>query len=604
MIASRREAAVGAIPSAVFCLGRLPCCPSSTCEGSDRDPAGLLPRAPADAVEAARAGVRELVEDVAARGTPPSPRRPVASTGSTRPRTPWRATGDELAAAGRSTPVLRTALLDAIERAAAHRAQRRASLVWTDRPGVRLVNGSCPCAGPACTPRRPRRLPLQRGHERRPRPGGRGRAGRPGHPGGGRDNILGAAALLGVEEVWLLGGAHAVAALACGTATVPAVDSVTGPGNLYVALAKREVAGRVRIDGFAGRPRWRCWPTPPPTRCWSPSTWSPRPSTTRWPPACWSPTTPTCGRRSSPMAQEVAAAAHRDRVEAAFAGQSATMLCDDREAMLAVAEAFAPEHLELLVADPASWPAGSATPAPCSSALDPGRPWHSPPAPTVLPTAGTARFASGLSTLDFLRTVQVATYDRDALATAAPTVAALSRAEDLPAHGRAVAARLDRPRSGAARGRGPGRGSGESSSRGVPRSVGRGRRSGPGLPGRCGSRTTWPGWCRTARRSWTCRCGSTPTRPPTPCPPRSSTTWPRRSGPGAARYPDREATELREALALHAGHGFEGTWAANGSNEVLQQLLLAFAAPAARPWWWSRPTPCTRCWPGPAAPGW
>jgi histidinol-phosphate/aromatic aminotransferase/cobyric acid decarboxylase-like protein len=73
------------------------------------------------------------------------------------------------------------------------------------------------------------------------------------------------------------------------------------------------------------------------------------------------------------------------------------------------------------------------------------------------------------------------------------------------------------------------------------------------------------------------------------------------------RYPDREATELREALALHAGHGFEGTWAANGSNEVLQQELASSScwpspAPAARPWSWSRPTPCTPCWPGPPAP--
>jgi len=64
----------------------------------------------------------------------------------------------------------------------------------------------------------------------------------------------------------------------------------------------------------------------------------------------------------------------------------------------------------------------------------------------VLPTAGTARFASGLSTFDFLRAVQVAEFDRDALAAAAPTVAALSAAEDLPAHGRAVAARLEATR--------------------------------------------------------------------------------------------------------------------------------------------------------------
>ena len=212
--------------------------------------------------------------------------------------------------------------------------------------------------------------------------------------------------------MWLLGGAYAVAALACGTATVPAVDSVTGPGSLYTALAKREVAGRVRIDGFAG---------PTEVAVLADATADPL------------------------LAREVAAAAHRDRVEAAFAGQSATVLCDDREAMLAVAEAFAPEHLELLVADPGEL-AGRVRNA---GAVFVG-PWtpvalgdYAAGTNHVLPTAGTARFASGLSTLDFLRTVQVATYDRDALAAAAPTVAALSRAEDLPAHGRAVAARLD-----------------------------------------------------------------------------------------------------------------------------------------------------------------
>jgi histidinol dehydrogenase len=120
------------------------------------------------------------------------------------------------------------------------------------------------------------------------------------------------------------------------------------------------------------------------------------------------------------------------------------VLCDDRAAMLAVAEAFAPEHLELLVADPGEL-AGRVRNA---GAVFVG-PWtpvalgdYAAGTNHVLPTAGTARFASGLSTLDFLRTVQVATYDRDALAGAAPTVAALSRAEDLPAHGRAVSARL------------------------------------------------------------------------------------------------------------------------------------------------------------------
>src|SRR5918993_1218815 len=368
--------------------------------GSDRDPAGVLPRAPAEAVEAARAGARQLVDDVAARGDAAVAEAARRFDGVDTAPAGWRATPDELADAEAALdPELRAALLDAIERARAfHQAQRPDALV---------------------TP---------------PGPGGRGHAA-----------ILGAAALLGVDEVWLLGGTQAVAALACGTETVPAVDSVTGPGNLYVALAKREVAGRVRTDGFAG---------PTEVAVLADATADPLlvavdlVAQAEHDPlaACllvtddadlWKAVEPL-------LAQEVAATAHRDRVEAAFAGQSATVLCDDRAAMLRVAEAFAPEHLELLVADPGGLAA---------QVRNAGAVFARPGAPVALgdyaagpnhalPTAGTARFASGLSTLDFLRTMQVATYDRDALAAAAPTVAALSRAEDLPAHGRAVAARL------------------------------------------------------------------------------------------------------------------------------------------------------------------
>ena len=423
--------------------------------GSDRDPAGLLPRAPADAVEAARAEVRRLVEDVAARGDAAVAEAARRLDGVDAAPAAWRATPDELAAAGqRLDPGLRAALVDAIDRARAfHEAQRPADVVWSQRPGVRLVQ---------------RFLPVGRAGVYVP--GGRGAypssvvmnvvpaqaagvgqvalATPPGPGGRGHPAILGAAALLGVDEVWLLGGAQAVAALACGTETVPAVDSVTGPGNLYVALAKREVAGRVRIDGFAG---------PTEVAVLADATADPLlvavdlVAQAEHDPlaACllvtddadlWKAVEPL-------LAAEVAAAAHRDRVEAAFAGQSAVVLCDDRAAMLAVAEAFAPEHLELLVADPDELAArvgnagavfvGPFTPVALGD--------YAAGTNHVLPTAGTARFAAGLSTLDFLRTMQIAEFDRDALAAAAPTVAALSAAEDLPAHGRAVAARLPGP---------------------------------------------------------------------------------------------------------------------------------------------------------------
>jgi histidinol dehydrogenase len=423
--------------------------------GSDRDPAELLPRAPAADVAAARASVRALVADVAARGDRAVAEAARRFDGADSPPAEWRATAAELAAAERALdPELRAALLDAIQRVRAfHQAQRPADLVWSDRPGVRLVQ---------------RFVPLRRAGVYVP--GGRGAypssvvmnvvpaqaagvesialATPPGPGGRGHPAVLAAAALLGVDEVWLLGGAQAVAALACGTATVPAVDSVTGPGNLYVALAKQEVADRVRTDGFPG---------PTEIAVLADAGADPRlvaldlVAQAEHDPlaACLLVTDePDLWKAVEPiLAEEVAATPRRELVERALAGQSAVVLCDDREAMLRVAEAFAPEHLELLVEDAA----GLAARVRSAGAVFVG-PWtpvalgdYAAGSNHVLPTAGTARFDGGLSTWSFLRPMQVAEFDRAALAEAAPTVAALSRAEELPAHGRAVAVRVAPP---------------------------------------------------------------------------------------------------------------------------------------------------------------
>ena len=116
--------------------------------GSDRDPAGLLPRAPGEAVEAARAEVRRLVEDVAARGDAAVAEATRRFDGVDTAPAAWRATADELAAAGAALdPGQRAALLDAIDRARAfHEAQRPADVVWSERPGVRLVQRFLPLA--------------------------------------------------------------------------------------------------------------------------------------------------------------------------------------------------------------------------------------------------------------------------------------------------------------------------------------------------------------------------------------------------------------------------------------------------------------------------
>jgi histidinol dehydrogenase len=421
--------------------------------GSDRDPAELLPRAPAAAVQAARAEVRDLVADVTARGDAAVADAARRFDGVDAPPAAWRATAGELAAAEAALdPQLRAALTDAIGRVRAfHRAQRPADLIWTGRPGVRLVQRFVPLrrAGvyaPGGRAAYPSSVVMNVVPAQAAGVGAVALATPPGPGGRGHPAVLAAARLLGVEEVWLLGGAQAVAALACGTQTVPAVDSVTGPGSLHVALAKREVADRVRVDGFAG---------PTEVAVLADATADPLlvavdlVAQAEHDPlaACLLVTDdPDLWKAVEPLlAEEVAAATHRDRVEAALAGQSAVVLCDDRAAMLRVAEAYAPEHLELLVRDPAEL-AGRVRDA---GAVFVG-PWtpvalgdYAAGSNHVLPTAGTARFASGLSTLDFLRAVQVVEFDRDALAAAAPTVAALAHAEGLPAHGRAVAARFE-----------------------------------------------------------------------------------------------------------------------------------------------------------------
>jgi histidinol dehydrogenase len=417
-----------------------------------RDPAALLPRAPAADVAAARAAVRALVADVAERGDDAVAEASRRFDGVDSPPAAWRATPEELAAAEAALGVeLRAALVDAAARAREfHAAQVPPPLVWQGRDGVRLEQ---------------RHVPLRRAGVYVP--GGLGAypssvimnvvpaqaagveqvalATPPGRDGRGHPAVLGAAALLGVDEVWLVGGAQAIAALACGTRTIPAVDSVTGPGNIYVAMAKQEVAGRVRTDGFAG---------PTEVAIIADDTADPRAvaadlvAQAEHDPlaacllitadeAVWKAVEPLLG-------EEVAATRHRDRVEQAFAGQSAVVLTTDQDRALAVAEAFAPEHLELLCTGAAALAARVRN----AGAVFVGH--HTPVAlgdyaagtNHVLPTAGTARFASGLSTLNFLRPMQVAEFSAAALAAAAPTVAALSAAENLPAHGRAVEVRV------------------------------------------------------------------------------------------------------------------------------------------------------------------
>jgi histidinol dehydrogenase len=267
---------------------------------------------------------------------------------------------------------------------------------------------------------------------------------------GGRPHpsILAACALLGVDEVYAVGGAQAVALAAYGdvAAGVAPVDLITGPGNVYVAAAKRLVRGVVGIDAEAG-----------PTEIAVLAD------------ATADPVHVAADLISQAEHDELAAAVlvtdsaelatavdaavdrraattfHADRVRTSLtAAQSGIVLVDDLAAAVAVSNAYAPEHLEVQTADP--WPLVADLTEAGAVFVGPGSPVslgdYAAGSNHVLPTGGTARFAAGLSVRPFLRQQQVIDYSLDALRAAQPVVRALADAEGLPAHGDAVDARF------------------------------------------------------------------------------------------------------------------------------------------------------------------
>jgi histidinol dehydrogenase len=264
-------------------------------------------------------------------------------------------------------------------------------------------------------------------------------------------SVLAACALLGVREVHAVGGAQALAMFAYGTADCEPVDVITGPGNVYVAAAKRVLRGVVGTDGENGPTEVAIIAddTADPVHVAADLIAQAEHDELA---ACLL-VTPDAGladRVDDELGLQVPATRHRARVERALAGQSACVLVDDLDAALAVSDAWAPEHLEIQARDPGKLAArvGNA-----------GAVFAGPYAPVslgdylagsnhVLPTGGTARHTSGLSVLPFLRLVNVVECDREALAATAPLIDALGGAEDLAAHVAAVRARV--PREGGA----------------------------------------------------------------------------------------------------------------------------------------------------------
>ncbi|MDW4551383.1 histidinol dehydrogenase [Defluviimonas sp. D31] len=259
--------------------------------------------------------------------------------------------------------------------------------------------------------------------------------------------VLLAARLAGVDTVYRIGGAQAIAALAYGTATIRPVDKITGPGNAYVAAAKRRVFGRVGIDMIAG-----------PSEILVIADKDNDPD--------WIALDLLSQAEHDESAQSIlvtddagfgraVAAAVEKRLETlerrAIAGASwrdygAVIVTRDLHEAAALSNRVAPEHLELCVADPDGLAErithagaiflGRWTPEAIGDYV--GGPNH------VLPTARSARFSSGLSVMDFLKRTTLARMTPEALAAIGPAAERLAISESLEAHGLSVRARLDR----------------------------------------------------------------------------------------------------------------------------------------------------------------
>ncbi|MBP5225430.1 MAG: histidinol dehydrogenase, partial [Lachnospiraceae bacterium] len=258
--------------------------------------------------------------------------------------------------------------------------------------------------------------------------------------------ILAAAKIAGVDRIFRVGGAQASAALAYGTESVPAVDKIVGPGNAFVAEAKKQVFGKVAIDMIAG---------PSEILCVSDGKTDPRHLAAdllsqaehdRM-------ATAVLVTDSMPLAEAVQAEIERqlallpreEIARASIENNGKIIVAEDLEAVIGIANALAPEHLELCVDDPFRYlekirNAGSVfLGRNCPEALGDyfAGPNH------TLPTSGTARFASPLSVDDFVKKTQFTYYTKEALAAVAEDVALFAEQEGLSGHARSALIRTE-----------------------------------------------------------------------------------------------------------------------------------------------------------------
>lgn len=419
--------------------------------GSSEPDLASLPRAELS-VEDALAAVRPICEDVRERGAAAVREITARLDGVDVPHT--RVSAADLAAAlGALDPSVRAALTEAIRRARlVHEAQRRTDVTvevapgasvterWVpvDRVGLYVPGGLTAYPSSVVMNTVPAQIagvqsivvasPPQQD------------TGLP-HP-----VVMAACALLGVDEVHAIGGAQAVAAFAYGTEELAPVDLVTGPGNVFVAAAKRLLKGIIGIDSEAGPTEIAvladdtAHPAHVAADLLSQAEHDPRAA------ALLVTTSPQLADAvASEVARQTPLAANAERIAVAIRDQSAIVLVDSIDVGLDVVNSWAPEHLEVITRD---------AEAVAARVRHAGAIFVGPYAPVslgdylagsnhVLPTGGTARHSSGLSVQSFLKGIHVVNYDRAALAEVADHIAAIGGAERLHAHVAAVQIRLE-----------------------------------------------------------------------------------------------------------------------------------------------------------------
>ncbi|MGG2465475.1 histidinol dehydrogenase [Streptomyces sp. RGM 3693] len=414
----------------------------------------LLPRAEFD-VEAALEKVRPICEDVRHHGTAAliEYARRFDGVEIERVRVPVEALTEALDALD---PKVRAALEESIRRARiVHREQRRTDVTTKVVPGGTVTERWVPVERvglyvPGGRSVYPSSVVMNVVPAQEAGVGSLAVASPPQADFGGlpHPTILAACALLGVDEVYAAGGAQAVAMFAYGTDECAPTNLVTGPGNIYVAAAKRLLKGRIGIDSEAGPTEIAILadrtadPVHVAADLISQAEHDPMAAA-----VLVTDSEELADRTEKELAPQIEATKHvEDRIVPALSGrQSAIVLVEGLDEGLAVVDAYGAEHLEIQTAD--------AT-AVAARVRNAGAIFVGAYAPVslgdycagsnhVLPTGGCACHSSGLSVQSFLRGIHVVDYSREALAEVAHHVVTLAEAEDLPAHGAAVKARFD-----------------------------------------------------------------------------------------------------------------------------------------------------------------